>query len=213
MNKTKIDWPGLTHTLNPVVGCLRGCWYCYAMEVHTKRHKAYLEGKLQHCPQYAKPFNVLQWFSERIDTIPQNPKKPMKIFLNSVSDICFWEDSWLLHTLETCYSRPNVNFMFCTRDVKVYHRRHWPKNCQLGVTLTGKENSNNYNYILKKHPNNWKFASIEPLLGKIEFDLSIFDLVIVGAMTGPGAFKPKKEWIESIKHPNIHYKNNIKKYL
>jgi len=38
-------------------------------------------------------------------------------------------------------------------------------------------------------------------------------LVIVGAMTGQGAIKPKKEWIDSIKHPNIFYKNNIKKFL
>jgi len=28
-----------------------------------------------------------------------------------------------------------------------------------------------------------------------------------------GAIKPKKEWIKSIKHPNIFYKDNIKKFL
>ena len=37
--------------------------------------------------------------------------------------------------------------------------------------------------------------------------------VIVGAMTKPGTIIPKKEWMDSIEHPNVFYKNNIKKYL
>jgi len=38
-------------------------------------------------------------------------------------------------------------------------------------------------------------------------------VIIVGAMTGAGAIPPKQEWIESIIHPNIHYKKNILKYM
>jgi len=61
---------------------------------------------------------------------------------------------------------------------------------------------------------NYKFISFEPLLGDMSgLDLSGIDLVIVGADSTKGAEPPRKEWIESIKHPNIFYKNNIKKYL
>jgi len=199
--------------LNPVVGCLRGCTYCYAMKVHKKRHKEYLKGKLQNYPQYAKPFNILQYFPERLKTIPKNPKRYKKIFMNSVSDIFYWQDRWLIDTLGMCSERQNIDFMFCTKSVEVYDKRYWSKNCQLGVTLTGKEHSDKYNYVLKHHPNNYKFASIEPLLDNIEFDLSIFDLIIVGADSSKNPIIPKKDWIQSIEHPNIHYKKNIKVFI
>jgi protein gp37 len=40
--------------------------------------------------------------------------------------------------------------------------------------------------------------SIEPLLGPVAVDVpDEIELVIVGAMTGLGAVKPKAEWIQS----------------
>ena len=58
------------------------------------------------------------------------------------------------------------------------------------------------------------FNSVELIMGGFSpLFFNDIDLVIVGVMTGPGAIKPKKEWIDSIKHPNIFYKSNIKKYL
>jgi len=52
-------------------------------------------------------------------------------------------------------------------------------------------------------------------MGNINLALneSEIELVIVGADTSPKPIVPKKKWIDSIKHDNIHYKNNIKKYL
>ena len=61
---------------------------------------------------------------------------------------------------------------------------------------------------------NRKYISIEPLLGSFEnHDISFADLIIVGVMTGINPVKPKREWIDSIKHHNIYYKENIRKYL
>ena len=67
-----------------------------------------------------------------------------------------------------------------------------------------------------KKKSNYKFISFEPLLGDMSgLNLSGIDLVIVGAMTGRGKniIIPNKKWIKSIKHKNIFYKKNIKKYL
>jgi len=36
MNRTKIDWPGLGYTWNPVIGCKRNCSYCYAKRMNTR---------------------------------------------------------------------------------------------------------------------------------------------------------------------------------
>ena len=65
-----------------------------------------------------------------------------------------------------------------------------------------------------KKKSNYKFISFEPLLGDMSrLDLSGIDLVIVGAMTGPGAIAPEKAWIESIKHPKMFHKENVERYL
>lgn len=63
-----------------------------------------------------------------------------------------------------------------------------------------------------KHPR--KFVSVEPMMS--DFTGVYFDgieLVILGAMTGPGAIPVQPEWIKSVKHPNIFLKDNIKKYM
>jgi protein gp37 len=71
---TNIAWvkntdgkPG--ETWNPIVGCTPsspGCDHCYARELHNMRHKAYMEGKLQNCKQYAEPFSKVQLFEDRL---------------------------------------------------------------------------------------------------------------------------------------------------
>ena len=40
----------------------------------------------------------------------------------------------------------------------------------------------------------------------------LYTLTVIDTQ-GPGAVSPKKEWINSIKHDNIYFKQNIKKYL
>jgi len=43
-----------------------------------------------------------------------------------------------------------------------------------------------------------RFISAEPLLGPITADLSGLDWLIIGAMTGPGATPPEREWVQSV---------------
>ena len=44
------------------------------------------------------------------------------------------------------------------------------------------------------------FLSIEPLLNDVsqDIDISGVNWVVVGAQTGPGAIKPKKEWVQNL---------------
>ena len=59
---------------------------------------------------------------------------------------------------------------------------------------------------------NFTFISAEPLLGSFKgASLMGIDLIIVGAMTGKNAVVPERTWIETIKHKNIFYKDNILK--
>lgn len=85
--ETKISWA--TDVWNPVVGCTRvseGCRHCYAFDVHDARHKAYQDGKLQHIPQYAKPFREVQLLPERL-AHPLRWTRPRRVFVNSMSDL------------------------------------------------------------------------------------------------------------------------------
>ncbi len=83
---TAIEW---TDTVwNPVTGCSKvseDCRNCYAFALHDMRHKAYQEGK-KLPQQYAKPFNEIQLFSDRLEQ-PLKWRKPRRIFVNSMADL------------------------------------------------------------------------------------------------------------------------------
>ena len=217
MNKTTIDWPGLTHTLNPAVGCIRQppCSYCYARDLHNKRHNAYMAGKTGIGKQYAEHFGVMQFFPERLKIVKKS-RIVKKVFVGSMTDICYWKPEWIQAVIDVTIDRPEIKFMFLTKTPFIYHNFSFPRNCWLGVTITGSEQYQKQLALLLNVglQNNKKFVSVEPLIGVILIDMTDkIDLVIVGAMTGKNAVAPKREWIESINHPNIHFKKNIKRCL
>lgn len=207
MNKTKIDWAD--YTWNPAIGCKHGCPWCYAKKICNR---------FKMIPKWEEP----KFFPERLFE-PDKVKKPSTIFVGSMCDLFgdwVWP-GWILSTIETCERNPHHTFMFLTKNPKRYSEFNFPDNCWLGATLTGESLGFNWPDDLVGDPSlhlhglkNKTFLSLEPLLGSFHGHLFDFvDKIIVGAMSGPGAIKPKKDWIESIKHRNIFYKENIKKYL
>ena len=230
MNKTTIDWPDLTHTINPVSGCLRNCnkeshgFDCYANKLHTMRHRAVGAGKKLPF-RYRFPFNKMVFYPLTLSSVPKRSRVIKKVFVGSMSDICYWKPEWLVETLEFCEERPEMEFMFLTKDPGVYKKYYFPKNCWQGFTVI---DQSDIDIISIKNPGylsfirgrsgekNRKFLSIEPLINNVvlgNLEENLIDLVIVGADSSKNPVIPKKEWIDSIKHPNIHYKKNIKKYL
>ena len=72
MTKTKIDW--CDYTWNPVWGCLNKYEYCYARKINNRFKKINPDFK----PEWIESnFNVAL------------PKKESRIFVNSMSDICY----------------------------------------------------------------------------------------------------------------------------
>jgi protein gp37 len=210
MQKTKIDWPWKPlYTFNPIVGCKHGCGYCYAKTINNRFH-------------YIKKWNEPQFFQDRLYE-PVKRQKPTNIFVGSMCDLFgdWVHEIWIKAIIGITKKCPQHTFFFLTKNPKRYKEFYFPENCWLGATVTGKQTGEDWPNNLKNDaashlynlPNK-TFLSIEPLLGSFEgYVFTNIDQIIVGAMTGPGAVKPKREWIESIKHPNIYYKNNIKEVI
>jgi protein gp37 len=203
MQKTKIDWPGLSYTWNPVTGCPRCCSYCYARRIHERF--------------YSYPFSIITYHKSRLND-PSKLKKPSVIFVGSMSDIEYWNKDFIRLILAECENNKQHTFMFLSKSPKSYAGFNWPENTMQGLTLT-KCNTVGENYWVTLLVGNCPrpFISIEPLMGMFQFNPSfqIMEKIIVGAMTGSNAVTPKQEWIDSIQKfirgDQIYWKENIKK--
>lgn len=205
MNNVKKSIGWCDFTFNPITGCKRGCSYCYARRIHERFYKT--------------PFTDIVFHKERL--FDKMPKEPSNIFVGSMSDCQYWNDSQWYDVLGVCKQNYQHTFMFLSKCPTAYHDVKMPSNCMQGLTLTSIDSKDRltmidglFNYASRP------YLSIEPLLGNVVdagvwYDL--LDLIIVGAMTGVGALKPRLEWIQSIKDnvpaDKIYWKSNIKKYL
>ena len=212
MHKTKIDWPWKPlYTINPVVGCKRGCSFCYA-------HK--MNNRFKWIPKWEE----LQFFPERLDQF-KKLKKSDSCFINSVSDPAYWDLDWISETFGAMEYSNCENFLVLSKDEWAYESCGWPDKCQLGLTLTGLESSiqDKVEYFFSGATGSNKvFLSIEPLLGIVDLGLKPFcpeyvTHVIVGAESGPGATKTKPEWIQSVRdcvpENKIYWKSSMREYL
>jgi len=161
-------------------------FYCYAAIMHHRFNKT--------------PFNEIKVLPDQM-YIPSS-KKPRKIFVGSMSDICYWPLSTIDDLI--CLMERNINdtFMLLTKSPSIYtypgHK--WQKNVICGTTVTfykAEESEKLLNQALEAPR---PFLSIEPLLGCVhKFDYSKFEVVIVGKDNTRGAKPPNPEWIQSVK--------------
>ena len=214
---TKIEW--CDAVFNPIWGCRNNCPYCYARKMakrfaitmHRKNYD-YHKGigdysNEEHRKVYVKAKNFTpQWLESNFQK--KFPKKPKRIFMNSMSDINFWRPEWMERVLEKVKQYPQHTFMFLTKFPEVYTRYDFLKeNIWRGITVESQE------MVDKRFPQRFRyytwmqrpgktFLSIEPLLGDIT-DIPYCDWVIVGAETGNRKNKvvPDMEYFG-----NIYYK-------
>jgi len=202
MNKTDISW--CTHTWNPLTGCKRGCEYCYARRIYRRFHKnVSFEDIIVHLDRFEDP----------------DLKKGNKtIFVGSMSDIEYWPKPLLQKVIDICRHHKQHTFMFLSKSSSCYQNFIWPLNTRQGLTVECNAIKDFHSKLLAMQNLPKPFLSIEPILGPCDSQLlNRFDQVIVGAMTGPGAISPYKEWLQSIidcvEKEKIHWKPNVLPYL
>lgn len=194
MNKTKIEWCDVT--INAVVGCKRGCAYCYAKKMNDRFH-------------FVDDFTKPQFFPERLKQIEKIKNKV--IFMNSMSDVAFWNLEMINSVEETIIKNPTNIYIFLSKYAlhKFEHSLicHHNENCYLGLTIEGHDGVAHYSHMLKDWgtEHHFDFINIEPLLSPIDIRQykNLFikkKWIIIGAETGNRKDKviPKREWIENI---------------
>ena len=217
MNKTKIEWTDCT--LNAIVGCTRGCAYCYARG-QAKRQRQNCE----RCYQFIPHPHL-----ERLERITPR-QKPKKIFIDSMWD---WNSEgvrgeWLEPILEKIRKCPQHTFQVLSKRPEKYDRFEFPENVWIGTSIATTADCHRVVDLSNLNSKNIKFVSVEPIHEKIDFWFSkeVVDWMIVGAETGRRKDKviPQPEWICSLidnaraeKIPlfikdSIHWSERIQEY-
>jgi protein gp37 len=207
--KESITWADITW--NPVWGCRNNCPFCYARKFANRFYKKIADKEIKRLREQIISHLNENGIIEKIKNYEpmflvsnferEFPKNPSRIFVNSMSDIAFWEPAWMALVLEKIKKYPQHIFLFLTKEPlnKYYIKMNFYKNILKGVTITDNE--------MLTWSSEFDFLSIEPIQERILFDnhniecLKGYKWIIVGAETGNRKNKivPKKEWIEDIR--------------
>lgn len=158
----------ITHTWNPVIGCLHNCVYCMARGMA----KRFAEGSL-----YADKYSRLS-----------NAKGGSFILLCDKADLFgnWASDEWIKNVINAVRDAdPSITFLFLTKNPTRYHDfvNMFPENCLLGATIETNRDEEYEKYSKAPKPSERntamknlnfprKFISIEPVM---DLDPDIFE--------------------------------------
>lgn len=212
---SKIEW--CDHTFNPWIGCQKvgpGCDNCYA-EAQQKRFG------------YDVYFGV---GNERRRTRPANWKLPLKwnrkaekegvryrVFCASLADV--FDNAvpaqWRVDLFNLIESTPHLDWLLLTKRIgnvqKMLKTHDWlagQKNVWLGITVCNQDEADRDIPKLLDIPAEYRFLSIEPLLGPIDLnaanglhgDPGQIDWVIVGGESGSNARPMHPDWVRLLRN-------------
>ncbi len=182
MVRTKIEW--CDAVWNPVVGCTGACPYCYARKMAHRFHRDFTP----------------HW--EESNFQRAMPRKPSRIFVNSMSDVADWEAAWLATVLDRIKEYPQHIFLFLTKHPLAYDGFAFSDNCWLGVSIPNQAYMETFSDDLFETTWDEKykmFLSVEPIEEPIVFYVKP-DWIIVGAETGNRRERvvPELAWLQGI---------------
>lgn len=134
---------------------------------------------------------------------PQKKKEPSIIGVVYMGDLFgdWVPDGQIREVFKACEAAPRHTYLFLTKNGARYEQLGLlPENDNFwyGTTRTGI----NPNLECGSADHGKTFLSLEPLLAPMDADMlnaiDMWDWVIVGQQTGPGAKPPEDEWVQSI---------------
>jgi len=191
MNKTKIEW--CDYTWNPVVGCQRGCPYCYAKRIAIR---------------FKMDFNPHLIPKRLEDKCP----KGKIIFANSMSDPEYWLEDWKCELGNYAIEHPESIFILLSKDKDTLDYWKDIENIRTVWTITHPEQ------LLEDYKG---YINLEPLFFIPEVNqLEKYKGIIIGLETGNRKYKwmPDKELFMSFifnlpASANVFLKDTVINYL
>jgi protein gp37 len=179
-NRTLIDWAD--YTWNPVWGCRGSCPYCYARSM-ARRFGIQVCGRDDFAPTWVEK-NFQRPF----------PRRPSRIFVNSMSDVADWEWEWLDRVMQRVGANPHHLFLFLTKRPEKVHCVP-DRNALFGISVTDQVSLDR----VERRFGRSDFLSIEPLLGPVHLATKP-RWIIVGAETGNRRERvvAEQEWLREI---------------
>lgn len=198
MNDTSIAWTEATW--NPVSGCTEvspGCDHCYAKTLaeRYRGHAAFPNG----FDITLRPHKLRE---------PFKLKEPSRIFVNSMSDL-FHRGiplDYVRQILDVIRACPQHQFQVLTkRPVRAFHTllelglfgSAMPQNMWLGVSVESQKFCSRID-TLREIPARVRFVSFEPLLERVDPDLTGIAWAIIGGESGPKARPFRPSWASPI---------------
>jgi protein gp37 len=196
-----IEWTDATW--NPTSGCTQvspGCDNCYALKFAER-----FRGVAGH--YFERGFDLT--LRSNMLRRPDEWKKPLHIFVNSMSDLFHVgvPDEYVDLVFRTMEATDRHVYQLLTKRPermrryikKRYHGQQVPGQIWLGVSVENNDYAWRAN-MLRAIPASIRFLSVEPMLGPVDaVDLGGISWVIVGGESGPRRRSMEIAWIRDIR--------------
>jgi protein gp37 len=205
---TGIEWTNATW--NPMTGCTKissGCDHCYAAVLaHTKTKANYLKrDPVKDTPENREnPFAPRFW-EERLPQ-PLKWKTPMRIFVNSMSDVfhSHFSAEMIRRVFEVMVKAHWHDFQVLTkrpeRALRLADKLPWAENIWIGTSIENMDVARRLESLRAIEQASVRFVSAEPLLGDVSaLDFTGIHWVIGGGESGRGFRPPQPAWATSLR--------------
>ncbi len=172
--------------LNAVVGCTRGCEYCYARTV-CKRYRV------------TEDFSVPQFFPGKLSILDR--KRPRIYFMTGMSDLSDWEPGWVTQTMEAVGRNPQHQYIFLTKSPGKLDFDCGMDNVCFGVTITSDSEKERIKVLRRNVRAESYHITFEPMFDRIaDVDFEGVDWIVIGTETGNrrGKAVSQREWIQGL---------------
>lgn len=172
--------------LNAVIGCTRGCEYCYARAV-TKRYHV------------TDNFYVPQFLPNKLRIL--NRKRPRIYFMTGMSDLSDWKEDWIRITMDAVRDNPQHQYIFLTKSPEKLDMDCDMGNVCFGVTVTMDSEKGRIKELRRNVHAESYHITFEPMFDKItDVDYEGVDWIVVGTETGNrrGKAVSQRDWIQDL---------------
>lgn len=205
---TGIEWTDAVW--NPMTGCTQisaGCDHCYAKTVAERRtRQQYLAKEPVRSTEANRenPFAPRFW-EDRLDQ-PLRWKRPMRVFVNSMSDVfhAHFTTDMIARVFEVMNKAHWHQFQLLTkrpeRAARLAGHFTWTDNIWIGTSIEDMRVAGRADHLRRIEQARIRFISAEPLLGPLdELNLANIDWVIGGGESGAGYRPVDLAWARGLR--------------